>query len=177
MSLGRWKKLSSEDKFVNPWWTYRVDKFQLPNGKEGEYNYVHMDEAVFVVPVLDNGKTLWVRQYRYLFDKESVEIPAGRCVGDEGAEIAARRELVEETGMDGDLEKLGTYAVNNGIDDSVMSIFIARNLRPSDQFKPDETEEFESVELSGEEIEKLIDSGEMWDGISISAWHVAKNKL
>ncbi len=125
--LKKWKKISSEDKFKNPWWTYRLDKFELPSGKQGEYHYMHTLDAVYILPVLEDGRVIWVKQYRYLFDRESIEVVAGRVEGDEDLEVAAHRELIEETGFDGDLTKVGSCACEIGLDDSSMHIFVARN--------------------------------------------------
>ena len=56
MALEPWKKISSEDKFKNPWWTYRLDKYQLPNGKKGEYHYMHTGGSCFMIPITEEGK-------------------------------------------------------------------------------------------------------------------------
>ena len=38
MALSRWKKLSEDILFKNPWWTYKRDAFELASGERGEYH-------------------------------------------------------------------------------------------------------------------------------------------
>ena len=77
MALKHWKKITSEVKFKNPWWTYIVDKYLIDEAREGEYHYCHTEGSAFVIPVMDDGRILMVNQYRYLNDMESLEFPGG----------------------------------------------------------------------------------------------------
>jgi ADP-ribose pyrophosphatase len=77
MTLRTWKKLSESVLFKNPWWTYKMDTFQLPSGKPGEYHYVHTNGSSMVIPILGDGNLVLVNQHRYLMGKESMEFPCG----------------------------------------------------------------------------------------------------
>ena len=55
MALPRWKKVSSEVRFQNAWWTYKLDRFVLPTGTAGEYHHVHTEGSAMVVPVTAAG--------------------------------------------------------------------------------------------------------------------------
>jgi ADP-ribose pyrophosphatase len=175
--LERWKKLSSEDRFKNPWWTYRLDRFALPNGKEGEYHFVHTGGSVVIVPVREDGRILMNRQYRYVLDAESVEFPGGGMRDGEDAETIAHKELVEEGGVDGTLAKIGAFAPYNGIADEICHVFLARDVRPSTEHAPDETEEFEHAWKTPEEVDALIAEGGVSDAMTIAAWTLAKPRL
>ncbi len=174
MSLKPWKKITSQDKFKNPWWTYRLDKVKMPNGKEGEYHYVHTGGSVMIIPILKNGKILMVKQHRYLNQKDSLEFPAGGVKEGEDSVKIAHKELIEETGHDGELEKIGYFNPFNGITDEICSIFIARNLKPSTKETKDECEEFEFLELTAEEIDAKIKSNEIYDGMTMAVWAMRK---
>ncbi|MBU0531124.1 MAG: NUDIX hydrolase [Candidatus Uhrbacteria bacterium] len=177
MALPKWEKLSSEDKFKNRWWTYRLDKFRLPNGKEGEYHYLHSGHSVFIVPMLDDVRFLLVKQFRYLFDRESLEFPAGGMSDGDDPEDIARKELIEETGYDGDFTALGYFGPFVGLSDEKTFVFLATNLKRSDEFIKDETEQFEFEELTADEVDQKIASGEIFDGMAITSWVFAKNHL
>lgn len=77
--LKTWKTLTRETLLENPWWKYNKDLFEIEDGTQGEYHYVDSPGSVMVVPVLDDGRLLMVRQYRYLNGRESVEFPAAAC--------------------------------------------------------------------------------------------------
>lgn len=153
------------------------DVCKLPGGKDYEYHYVHTAGSSFIVPVKDNGKIILVNQYRYLNDRFSIEIPGGGVKEGQSPEEVARKELIEETGFEGDLEKVGFFNPYNGVADEICHVFIARNLKPSDKEIKDDSEEFEMLEFTPEEIEKLIQTNEIYDGMTIAAWALSKNKL
>lgn len=177
MPLKPWKKISGENKFKNPWWTYRVDKYKLPSGKGGKYHYVHTGGAVMIVPILDNRKILMVKQFRYLNQKESLEFPKGGMKDNEKPEEIARKELIEEASYDGKLEKVGHFNPYNGITDETTHIFISRNLESSSKETKDDSEEFEKIELTPEEIDQKIKTNEIYDGMTIAAWAIARDYL
>ncbi len=177
MKLKQWKKLKQINKIQNKWWTYLVDEVQLPSGKLGEYHYVHTNGSSLIIPVFDDGKILMVKQYRYLAQRESLEFPCGSI--DDGATIEemAVQELAEEAGVAaGELSFVGTYNPYNGVTDEMCNVFIARKLTPV--YVPhDDTEEFERIILSREEINSKIKSNEIWDGMTLAAWILAMDKI
>ncbi len=174
MSVKHWKRLAREVKFKNPWWTYVVDKYSVEEGRQGEYHFCHTNGSAFTIPVLANGKILMVNQYRYLNDRESIEFPGGGVKeGDDPDEIC-RKELIEETGLDGDFEKIGFFNPFNGVTDEICHVYIARNLRLSSKYSKDEHEEFELIELTVNELKQKIKYNEIYDGMSLAAWALAE---
>lgn len=174
MSMKHWKTISREVKFKNPWWTYIVDKYFVSDGKHGEYHFCHTAGSAFTIPVQANGKILMVNQYRYLNDRESIEFPGGGIKTGQTPEEVSRKELIEETNMDGDFEKAGFFNPFNGVTDEICHVYIARNLRPSKEFNKDEHEEFELIEMSIEELKQKIESNEIYDGMTLAAWTLAE---
>ena len=80
-----------------------TDVIETPDGHRAEWDYIDHRGAAAVVPVLDDGCLLMVRQYRDALDRETIEIPAGGLNGwDEPTINAAARELEEETGYRSD---------------------------------------------------------------------------
>lgn len=175
--IQKWTKLSSEVFHENKWWKGIHDRFRLPNGKEGDYFYMSTPGGVAIIPIDNDGKILFLRQYRYIFDRESLECPAGGVKPGRSELETAKFELIEETGMRaGILKEVGGFAVGSGLLDEMAKVFIAKELSPAFAEK-DETEEFEIVRLSPDEIDALILNGEIWDGFAISAWTIAKPHL
>jgi ADP-ribose pyrophosphatase len=177
MALKRWKKLSTETKYSNNWWSYKVDKYLFPNGKEGEYHYAFTQGSVFIVPVTDEGKIIMVSQYRYLNDRFSIEFPGGGVKKENNHDAEARKELVEETGNDGELELAGMFNPYNGVTNEICKVYIARNLKPSSEFNKDDSEEFELEEYSIEQIDDMISKNEIYDGMTLASWCLVKGKI
>ncbi len=177
MPLKKTERLSSKTKFSNPWWTYKIDKYVMPSGNEGEYHYVHTAGSVYIVPILDDRRFLMVHQYRYLNEMLSLEFPGGGIKDGELPDEIARKELIEETGYEGDLEKIGFYNPFGGVTDEICHVYIARNLKPSNDAGKDESEEFELVRLTMDEIEEKIKTNEIFSGMTLASWVLAKNKL
>ena len=128
-------------------------------------------------PVAVDGTLLLVNQYRLLNDRESLEFPGGGIQEGQDPVKAARKELIEETGYEGELAKVGTFNPYNGITDEICHVFIARNLLPSTAETQDESEEFEIVKLSVEELESKIRINEIYDGMTMASWALAKPLL
>ncbi len=174
--LKKIEKVRRVTTIENPWWTYVQDEIILPSGKHGEYHYASLKGASVIVPVHDDGTFGLVRQYRYPTQTESLEFPMGGCQG-KTFEETARQELIEEVGMTGELEEIGTFQAANGFSDEVAKIYLARRLREDTSRDHDDEEEFEQVRMSATEIDEAIMNGEIVDGYTITAWFFTKQKL
>ena len=161
----------------NSWWTYRKDEVLLPSGKHGEYHYVHVNGSSMVIPILDDGRIVLVNQYRYLANRESIEFPCGSVKDGSTHEQTAGIELAEETGYEsGDFKYISEFNPYNGVTDEICKIYIARQLKPV-EVTPDETEEFEKCFVTPSEFKSKVKSGEVWDGMTLAAWAIVKEKL
>lgn len=105
-------------------------RFAAPDGTEFERDVVRHPGAVSVVPLLDNGEVVLVRQYRAAIDQVVLEIPAGRRdVPGEPTELTAQRELVEEVGFRaGRLELLSRFHNSIGFSDEESFVYLGRDL-------------------------------------------------
>lgn len=122
-----------------------------------------------IVPVLDDGRILLMRQFRYAIGEAIWELPAGtlsgreedgRLVPTEDPETCARRELVEETGyVARTLSRLGACYAMPGSSDEVIHLFIARELTVGRQ-SLDIGEVIDELRpFTMEEIGEMIESG------------------
>lgn len=119
----------------------RVDRVRTPDGEVVEREIVEHSDAVAVVPIMDDGTVVLLRQYRQPFGDYQLEIPAGKLdVEGESAEEAARRELVEEAGLEvRSLRLLTTFRNSAGWTDEITTVYLGSGLTsrsPSDDFTP-----------------------------------------
>jgi len=91
------KEISSKTVFTSPYFTVEEKMLLYPNGYEHKYYVEHGNDFVVVVCEKD-GKFLMVNQYRVPLGGISLEFPAGGIKDGEEKEVAAKRELLEETG-------------------------------------------------------------------------------
>jgi len=90
------KKINSTRVYDGVLLKVNKDVVELPNGKQAVREWIEHPGAAAVVPLLNNGKIVMVRQYRHPMGKVTLEIPAGKLDGpDEDPLDCARRELKE----------------------------------------------------------------------------------
>lgn len=172
-----YKRVSTKVVFKNAWWRYCLDQIEFPSGKTGEYHYALTHGSSMTVPVAEDGKLLLVRQYRYTGKRDSIEFPCGGVKEGTTYDQAAANELAEETGFAAaEIEHVGSFNPCNGLLDEICKVYIARNLRYVGA-RPDETESFELVRLTREEIDALIRDGIIWDGMTLAAWAIARPRI
>ncbi len=175
--LKKWEKISGKLISKNKYWSYILEKFQIDGKDCGEYHYIHTGGSTLVIPVTHEGKIILVNQYRYLCKKESIEFPCGSIQENISKEDNALKELREESGYSAkSLEYVGKFAPYSGVSDEMCFVFIARELFTS-PLPADFTEDFEIREIKPSEIDNMIISGELWDGMSIAAWAIAREKI
>lgn len=111
---------------------------------EGKWEVVRHSDAVAILALNDAGEMLLVRQERRAIAGVTVEAPAGLIDEGETPEAAARRELQEEAGLDGEMRLLTRFYSSPGFCDEQLYVFEARNLRES-KLPHDEDEDLEVV--------------------------------
>lgn len=167
-----WEPIESVIFYQSPWRTYRKDIFYNPNGKKQEYAYRDHQGGSVILPKLKNGKFLLLRNFRYLLKDISIEVPRGAIENNENFEETARHELEQETGYQaGKIIKLGNSHTNNSTTNEYATYYLAKDLTKGilqlDETEKDEIKGF--IELSSEEITKMILSGEITDSFTIIA--------
>lgn len=145
--------------------TLRVDEVQLPSGRRAHREIVEHPGAAAVVAIADDGTAVMVRQYRKAVEQALLEIPAGTREPGESAAACARRELAEEAGLEAaSLVPLIEFIPSPGLLTEVISIFLARGLRPRAAALPAEEEGLRAERVPLAHIPALIDAGEIRDG-------------
>jgi ADP-ribose pyrophosphatase len=165
------RRLGEEVRYRGPFLTVVGGMFESPGGDRFEREFIRHPGAVAIVPFVDPGTVLLVRQFRAAIGMDMLEIPAGLLdVVDEEPEVTARRELEEETGrrVVGELEPLVEYFPAAGMADHRVQIYVCRESEPCDA-RPHGPEEghmtVERVRL--DDAAKLIAEGQIVDGKTI----------
>ena len=131
----------------------RRDQVELENGARSDREVIEHNGGVCVAALDPQGKLLLVRQYRYPYGKELLELPA----------VCGARELEEETGYRAEsLEKLGELYPTPAYDTEIIHIYLARGLTPSRQHL-DENEFLDVVPMDFEEALGMVMRGEIPD--------------
>ncbi len=141
----------------------RRDDVLLPDGSAATREFVQHPGAVAVIPVLDDGRVVLVRQYRYPLAKILLEWPAGKLEAGEDQLVCAQRELQEETGF---VAREWAYAgeIHNAAAYSSESIWLwfARGLQAGPA-RPDAGEFVEALSMNLSDLEVLEASGDLPD--------------
>lgn len=169
--------LSRETRFTCPYWHLFHDRYRLPSGDVADYHFVHTGGSTMVVPVLPDGRLVLVRQFRYLVQRWSEEFPCGGVSRGVEPDENALKELREEAGLrPRDLERIGGFAPFNGVSDEICHVYLARGLEEIEA-DPEATEFITVVRRTVEEVEAAVESGEIWDGMTIASLMIAKNRF
>jgi ADP-ribose pyrophosphatase len=97
-ALLREETLVSDQVYRGAFLDVRRDRIRLPDGSTAQREYIVHPGAVMVVPMLDDGRLVIERQWRYPLARVMVEFPAGKLEAGEPPLHCAIRELIEETG-------------------------------------------------------------------------------
>ena len=92
------KKISGEGVYDGIFLKMKRDTVSLPDGQYALREYLEHPGAVAILAILDDGRVLLERQYRYPIAQAVIEIPAGKLNTGEDPLLCAQRELQEETG-------------------------------------------------------------------------------
>ena len=154
--------------------TFYVNDVRCPNGNKATREMVTHPGGVCILPIL-NGKVIIEKQYRYPYDCDIIELPAGKLEKGENIVDAAMRELEEETGFKTEkLISLGTLYPSVGYTNEVIHLFAADCLIQSKQ-KLDEDEFIDITLMPLNEVLDLIQKDKIRDAKTIAA--VLKYKM
>ncbi|MGB9843844.1 MAG: NUDIX hydrolase [Caldisericia bacterium] len=157
------KKISEEIIFKGNLIKVILRKVTVNNHKESYREIVYHPGAVGIIPVTKENKLMLVKQYRSPFEDYLIEIPAGKLKENEDPLGCAKRELLEETGYSGEMEKIGVFSTSPGFSNELIHIFLCKNA----EYKTDNYKHFGEIEnlilLSIDEALNLLLNGEIKD--------------
>lgn len=164
-----WQRLSSRLVYQTPWLALREDQVRTPAGQDTSYSVIATGECVGVLPFVDDSTVLLIRQYRYVAQQVTWEMPTGGIHPGETAEQAARRELGEEARVSAEqLIGLGSYHTSKSVMDETAHLFIGRGLAPVTA-TADDTEFIRTEKVPFQRALDMVTSGEITDSMTIIA--------
>jgi len=165
-----WKRLDTKVVHENKFWSYILDHYSIGENVKGEYHYVHTPGSTLIIPMVSRDTFIMIKQYRYLNQNFSIEFPCGGVVPGLPRDENARKELREETGYNPkNLNKIGEFSPFTGAADEMCTVFFGSDLE-KDPLPADVTEEFEILALTRTQIQELIATNVIWDGLTLAAW-------
>ena len=145
------------------------DRVECPDGREAVREFVRHPGAVVIIPVLNDGRLLFERQFRYPLERAFIEFPAGKIDAGEAPLSCAVRELEEETGYRAERwQHLGVMHPCIGYSDERIEIFVAQGLTHVGH-NWDEGEFLEFLELERAEAVRAVLDGRITDAKTITA--------
>ena len=170
------KKLSSEQIYDGRVIKVSKDKVLCPNGNESLREIVHHRGGVGILFKLGD-KFVFERQYRYAFNEEMTEIPAGKLEEGEIPLPAAERELLEETGYRPlEMIYLGDMYPTVGYSNEVIHLYYCEKAIKEERHL-DNDECIDLFLLNMEEIDKMIANNKIKDSKTIAAISLYKLKI
>lgn len=170
------KLLSRQEIFRGKILTLCVDEVLLENNKKSVREVVYHPGAVAILPILNDGCIILVKQFRYPIGRELLEVPAGKLDRNEDPLSCAKRELEEETGYKSEsLEYFGSIYTTPGFSNEQIHLYVATNLTKGHQ----NLDEDELLYISVVHQEKAISmcfNGEIVDAKTIALIMLAHKK-
>jgi 8-oxo-dGTP pyrophosphatase MutT (NUDIX family) len=166
-----WQTVSTRETYANPWIRVREDQVIKPTGGPGIYGVVeYKNIAVGVIPIDECGHTWLVGQWRYCHGRYEWEIPEGGCPAGESPTEAARRELLEETGIVATTIEplLAGIQLSNSTSNETCDIFIATGLSHT-AAQPEDTEQLSVLRLPLNDAIQMARDGRIRDSVSVLA--------
>lgn len=156
-------RVSGEQVYRGNFLDVRRDVIALPDGGTSTREYIVHPGAVVVVPLLDDGRLVLVRQHRYPLGRVMLEFPAGKIDPGEDTMRCGLRELAEETGYRAaECARAGVLHNAAAYSNEHIEIFFARGLVAGGQ-RLDHGELID-VHLHGaDELDEMAMSGELTD--------------
>ncbi len=173
-----WQIRSEQNVYDNKW--ISVTEYQVinPSGNPGIYGTVHFKNRAIGVLALDaDMNTYLVGQFRFALNQYSWEMPEGGGPLDEEPIEAAKRELLEETGLKAkNWTELQRMYLSNSVSDELAIIYLATGLEQFES-EPEDTEQLITRKINFEEAYNMVCDGRITDAMTVAAVLRAKLML
>lgn len=165
-----WQIISSTEVYQNPWIQLTEYKVLNPNGNKGIYGKVHFKNTAIGIVAMDTEQHIYlVGQYRFPTNHYSWELPEGGGSMNENPQDAAKRELLEETGLLAESwTELLKMDLSNSVTDEQCIVYLAQNLTQMTP-QPEDSEKLAVIKCPFNELLQRVMNNEITDAITIAA--------
>lgn len=156
---GPYQIVSSRQVYKNPWMVVREDKIIHPDGKKGIFGVIEKGDGISIL-ALDKEKNVYLnREYFYAIEQEALALPSGGVDEGESPLTAAKRELLEETGLASDnWIDLGMVQLSLRTIKSRQYLFLATKV---EQAEPVADKTIERVKIPWKEVVLMVTNGQI----------------
>lgn len=176
-----WKIRKQTEVFKVGFFRLRYDECEMASGKiMPKYFVMEFSDWVHIVPITSDGKVLLIEQYRHANQSTCLELPGGTTHpgANEDPQLAAERELLEETGyQSSDWKKLATHAPNPALQNNSVHTYLALNCKKVAEQSLDPYEEITVKEFSKKEVLDLLASGQITHSLVVASLYYALEYL
>jgi 8-oxo-dGTP pyrophosphatase MutT (NUDIX family) len=172
--LHTWERLASEVAYACRIFAIRRDRARFSrDDAEHEFHVLESTDWVNIIPITRSEEVVFVRQFRHGIRATTLEIPGGMVDADDASPlIAARREMIEESGYDSErVEPLGCIHPNPAIQNNRCHSFVAYDVERRYDPSFDSTEETEVVLVPLLRVPDLVRSGDISHALVVVAFH------
>lgn len=171
-----WQIIDATEVYNNNWISVTHYNVINPSGGKGIYGKVHFKNvAIGIVPLDKDLNTYLVGQFRFVLNEYSWEIPEGGGPLHESGLDAAKRELLEETGLKAERwTKILHMHLSNSVSDEACEVFLATGLSQHTAM-PEETEQLIVKKIPFDEVYQMVLEGKITDSVTVAA--ILKTKL
>lgn len=162
--MNKWKTKESQKLIDTYWVKVRRDAVELPNGEYIEDFYaITINDAAAIVALDDEGNIILKKEYRYCYDRDLIEVPAGTFEeGETDGVSVAKRELLEETGYASDeWQYLGATVESSAKLTNYMHIYFANHCHKVSNQHLDITEDLEVLLVPLEQAVDMVMNNEI----------------
>lgn len=155
---------------------FKTDIFEIEEENYNNSNFYRLlcPDWVNIIPLTEDNFVVFVVQYRFGTDENTLEIPGGQMDRkDKNPEEAARRELLEETGYNGkDFIYLGYVHPNPAILNNKCHSFLVKNVKKISEIKNDKNEKTETILKPLKEVPELILNKKITHSLVLNAFQL-----
>ncbi len=172
--LHTWERLASEIAYACRIFTIRRDRSRFSrDDAEHDFHILESTDWVNIIPITAAEEVVMVRQFRHGIRDCTLEIPGGMVdATDLSPLVAARREMIEESGYDSErVEALGCIHPNPAIQNNRCHSFVAYDVEPKHATHFDTTEETEVVLVPLARVPDLVRAGDITHALVVVAFH------
>ena len=164
-----WTILESKKIYANKWISLTEHQVLNPSGGKGIYGEVHFENyAIGIIAIDEQDHIYMVGQYRFPLKQYSWELPEGGGALDGNPLDAAKRELLEETGLVAqNWKELMRMHLSNSVSDELGIIYLATDFTQFEP-EPEESEQLEVKRMPFEDVYQMVIRGEITDSLTVA---------